>query len=119
MNSFALLFTGFIRETAVRVAEFVPVVILTAVFFNSTAIAQHRTRLSGGRSLCLSPRQLSCLVGGIRRSRASANGNILAIAGPSAFSGAVYVSCQACTSHKPREKGTFLFCQEGDISTLP
>jgi hypothetical protein len=24
-----------------------------------------------------------------------------------------------CTSHKPRQKGTFLLCQQGDISTLP
>jgi hypothetical protein len=24
-----------------------------------------------------------------------------------------------CTFHKPRQKGTFLLCQQGDISTLP
>jgi len=24
-----------------------------------------------------------------------------------------------CTSHKPRQQGTFLLCQDGDISTLP
>ena len=24
-----------------------------------------------------------------------------------------------CTFHKPRQKGTFLLCQHGDISTLP
>jgi hypothetical protein len=24
-----------------------------------------------------------------------------------------------CTFHRPRQKGTFLLCQQGDISTLP
>jgi FG-GAP repeat len=112
MNNSVFSFTRLVRETAVRVAGVVPVVILTVVFFNSTAIAQ--TSRIAQTEVRLEPAGdtgENDLFGG--NVAISANGNTLVVSGQGADS-ATTLDIGAVFIFERNRSGAVYVFQRGD-----